>query len=213
MSRFWQASNVLKRQANRPQYLTDGCCESVLDKKNGLKVFKELNLPFSSWRQEGKFGSFVDYKPTHSFLPKDAEFYPLTDKESDYIGEDSFGEIHAGIRLPNSMLYQGKKYLAPSIEVCWFDGKTFSRGSYGPCLYATKKEAKTEAERLAEFLKPKLVKFGGLTYIDEEVDRFDVFMLIPFSKAFKYREIEKWKEFLGNLVKGYTPLPFTGAEK
>jgi hypothetical protein len=82
-------------------YTTNGCCEVA---HAGPRLFSKLGLEWS-----------VDH---------DGFFYPLTEKESRFIGED-------GIELPNgywphmaySCLYEGKKFACPTIEGRLWSGR------------------------------------------------------------------------------------------
>ncbi|MDG2570829.1 hypothetical protein P7L87_25085, partial [Vibrio parahaemolyticus] len=76
-------------------YVTNGCCEQAW---GGPRLFQKLGL---EWSVDGS-----------------GFFYPLTEKESAFVGEDGF-ELPNGYwpHMAFSCLFEGKKYACPTIEV------------------------------------------------------------------------------------------------
>ena len=155
-----------------PLYLTTGCCEPTHSYIED--IFADRGIPA---------GSF------------DGSFYPLTDAESRYIGDhmvdvaDGFGALTG-----YAALYQGKKYLMPSIELFYGQGSDFS------------------SEQLLDFGKKLMAEYrnaidsiNGHLFLDEEDagDRHTLKVLIPIEYAIaNANDFDEWSAHLvGTLLK------------
>lgn len=150
--------------SSEPLYLTNGCCESAND------AAEELLTKFGL-----AFGEF------------DGGFYPLTDAEVTYIAEDVAEVMDGhGALTGYSALYQGQKFLMPSIEV-----------HYGGVLSET--AALEYAKGLTNTLKDRIEAIGGHVFCGEndDVERHLVKVLIPFEYAqANANSFDDWKTHL-----------------
>lgn len=155
-----------------PLYLTNGCCEPTHSYIED--IFAERGIPA---------GSFDD------------AFYPLTDKEAQYIGDhlvdvaDGFGAL-----VGYAVLYRDKKYLMPSIELFYGDGSNAS------------------SDQMLDFGKKLMGEYSGVIdsinghlFLDEEDagDRHTLKVLIPVEYAIANAEgFDEWMAHLeGTLLK------------
>jgi len=152
-----------------PLYLTNGCCEPTHDYVPDL--FGERGLP------AGEF---------------DGEFYPLTDAEAVYIGEDVAKTADGYLAfLGYSSLYKGEKFLMPSIEVLF--GEEDEPG---------REEAHAFVRALSDDLRPRIEAIGGHVFIVEDyADRQVIQVLVPFSYAMENASaFYEWKAHLENVL-------------
>jgi hypothetical protein len=152
-------------------YTTNGCCEVA---HAGPRLFSKLGLEWS-----------VDH---------DGFFYPLTKKESPFVGEDGFA-------LPNgywshmaySCLYEGKKFAYPTIEIGFGqDGED---------------DRDTELRKLnayAEEIRPRIEAIGGHIIVEKdepEETSHTLQVLIPFEYIVQNAvEFDDWKVKLARLM-------------
>lgn len=217
---YWSAKSVLERQGNEPVFLTNGCTENNLDNTptTGFEVFEPLGLKFG-WTDE--HNNVYDAPGGRGDVPDHGRFYPLTPDENKFVGEDSADGPYGGAMLGYAMLYRGKKYIGPNVEVCFKGNRQpFSDESYGiervdDALYPDGETALAEAYRLANFLRPKLQAIGGdVVVIDEnEVDRHAVAILVPTEFAvFSFPgeppiALKAFKRWVESLFGGYRSTP------
>jgi hypothetical protein len=152
-------------------YATNGCCEVA---NAGPRLFSKLGLESS-----------VDH---------DGFFYPLTKKESPFVGEDGFA-------LPNgywphmaySCHYEGKKFACPTIEV------GFGQDGEGDRDAELRKLNAYAAE-----IRPRIEAIGGHVIVEEdEPDETShtLQVLIPFDYIVQNAvEFDDWKIKLARLM-------------
>ncbi|MBD2745995.1 hypothetical protein IC232_04700 [Microvirga sp. BT688] len=151
-------------------YTTNGCAEVA---HAGPRLFTKLGLEWS-----------VD---EHGF------FYPLTEKESRFIGED-------GIELPNgfwphmaySCLYEGRKFACPSIEI-----------GYGRDNESDRETVLRQLKTFADEIRPRIEAIGGHVILEEdEPDTSHTLLtLIPFDYIVRNAvEFDDWKIKLARLM-------------
>lgn len=147
-----------------PVYLTNGSCENA---HGTPELLAEYDLPG---------GSF------------EGEFYPLTDAESQFIGDDLV-EVHDGFEamLGYSVLYEGRKFLAPTVEFC-----------YGEGVSTSEKEARDACDTSVRCLSMHVGDFGGRVLVHEDMpDRINMIVMIPFEYArANAKGFEDWKDHL-----------------
>lgn len=180
--------SVKRKMLTEAVYLTSGCCDPV---HGSPELFDELGLDY--WRNAGLF----DYGPW-------GEHYPLTEQESQFIGEDWAGQAFGGgAEMGYTGLFRGNKYLMPCINVCHFGAKgPHSRESYGRVLYETLAEAEAVAIRYADVARPEVEAVGGQVIVDPHVepDRVAIQLLFPFEYAMKFEGRDAWKAHLASKV-------------
>jgi hypothetical protein len=152
-------------------YTTNGCCEVA---HAGPRLFSKLGLEWG-----------VDH---------DGFFYPLTEKESPFVGEDGFA-------LPNgywphmaySCLYEGKKFACPTIEV------GFGQDGEGDRDVELRKLNAYAAE-----IRPRIAAIGGHVIVEEdEPDETShtLQVLIPFDYIVQNAvEFDDWRIKLARLM-------------
>ncbi|WP_262267265.1 MULTISPECIES: hypothetical protein [Microvirga] len=152
-------------------YTTNGCCESA---HGGPRLLQKLGLQWS--------------------LDDDGFFYPLTQKESAFVGED-------GIALPNgywphmaySCLYEGRKFACPTIEV-----------GYGQEGEGDRITVLAKLKSYAEEIQPRLQAIGGHVIVEEdEPDETShtLQVLIPFDWIVQNAaDFDEWKIKLARLM-------------
>lgn len=153
--------------SKEPLYLTSGTCEVTQEYDD---LLDKHNLPY------GEF---------------DGSFYPLTDAEAVYIADDMLMEVADGFGALTgySALYQGKKYLMPSIEIGW--GEDFGA--------ANADEALDFANRFKAEIENRVSETGGHVILGENegVDRHTVKVLVPFEYAAKVAsDYQEWSDHL-----------------
>ncbi|WP_114947295.1 hypothetical protein [Microvirga calopogonii] len=131
-------------------YTTNGCCEVA---HAGPRLFSKLGLEWS--------------------VDENGFFYPLTERESRFIGED-------GIELPNgfwphmaySCLYEGRKFACPSIEI-----------GYGRDNESDRETVLRQLKAYADEIRPRIEAVGGHVILEEdEPDTSHTLLtLIPFD--------------------------------
>lgn len=153
--------------SSEPLYLTNACCETTHDYAEDL--LKKFGIPYSD--------------------AEDEFFYPLTKDEEKFIGHeladvaDGFGAL-----MGYSALYQGQKYLMPSIELYFGDDGA-----------VTKEDALEYGQALTAEFKDRLADIGGHVFFEEEhdSDRHLIQVLVPFEYAMtKAQSFEEWKAHL-----------------
>jgi hypothetical protein len=148
-----------------PVYLTSGTCE-VTEQYDDL--LDELDLDY---------GSF------------EGEFYPLTDDEAVFIGEDLADVADGyGALMGYSAVFKGEKFLMPSVEV-----------GFGPDFGTDRDGALEAAKGLKDKIGSKIEAVGGHVFLDEnhDWDRHVVQILIPFSYAKTVAsDFDGWKTHL-----------------
>jgi hypothetical protein len=151
-------------------YATNGCCEIA---NAGPRLFSKLGLEWS-----------VD---EHGF------FYPLTEKESRFVGED-------GIELPNgfwphmaySCIYEGRKFACPSIEI-----------GYGRDNEGDRESVLRRLKAYAGEIRPRIEAIGGHVILEEdEPDTSHTLLtLILFDYIVQNAvDFEDWKIKLARLM-------------
>ncbi len=152
--------------SNAPLYMTNGCCEVTHDYVEDLLV---------------KFGL-----PAGDF---EGGFYPLTKQEERYIGDDLADVADGfGALLGYSALYQGQKYLMPSIELY-----------FGEDGAVTEEDALAYGQALKEEYSERLKAIGGHVFLEEnwDNDRHLMQVLIPFDYAFaNAKDLDSWTTHL-----------------
>lgn len=157
-----QAHDHLHDGSDKRIYLTNGSCEHAHGDEN---LFTKLAL---KWSEDER-----------------GDFYPLTERESAYIGED-------GPSLPNgywpnmaySFLYKGRKFAGAVMEV--------SFGNH------TRDAALSEVLAYAEHIKLGIEATGGHVFVVEDDgpggDRHTIEVLIPFAYIAKNAsDFDDWK--------------------
>lgn len=169
-------NDLASSQRKTPVFLTSGACENAW---GSPELFALLGLP------EGEF---------------DGEFYPLTQEESVYIGEDLVEGTTAWAYTGYSVLYQGKKWLAPSMEFNWLNAAS-TEGEEG--IYPDEEAAQKAAVSIQETLDPLFAQIGGMILRDDESrDRISLLFLVPFDYAMRFADFEAWKAGLIVLLSG-----------
>ncbi|WP_262030630.1 hypothetical protein [Microvirga sp. Mcv34] len=151
-------------------YTTNGCCEVA---HAGPRLFSKLGLEWS--------------------VDENGFFYPLTEKESRFIGED-------GIELPNgfwphmaySCLYEGRKFACPSIEI-----------GYGRDNEKDRETVLRQLKAFADGIRPRIEAIGGHVILEEdEPDTSHTLLtLIPFDYIVQNAvEFDDWKIKLARLM-------------
>jgi hypothetical protein len=152
-------------------YTTNGCGESA---HGGPRLFQKLGLEWS--------------------VDDNGFFYPLTEKESAFIGED-------GIALPNgywphmaySCLYEGKKFACPTIEI-----------GYGQEGEGDRDTVLAKLKSYAEEIRPRVQAIGGHVIVEEdEPDETShtLQVLIPFDWIVQNAaDFDDWKIKLARLM-------------
>lgn len=154
-----------------PAYMTNACCEVASVTQADLD---DLGLTYGSY---------------------EGEFYPLTDAEAQYIAEDVVDGADGkyGAMTGYSVLYRGKKYLMPSIEIMNGPDDNFP--------FASREEVRRDARSYAERIKPKVLNMGGHVLIEESYDdRFIVQILVPFESVMALGDKSIWHQRLSNLI-------------
>ena len=179
----YSVEGIIRRQETEAIYLTNGCCENA---HGSEALFNRLKLDYGNFQ---------------------GEFYPLTDAEVSYISEDGVPTPEGQAEMGYSGLYKGRKWLMPSIEVCFLDSveRPFSEKSYGTeGVYKTTHEAKDKVDALAAQYRPRIEALGGyvFTFYDygPSSDRHTIQILIPFEAAFKLGSYDKYKTWLSELL-------------
>ncbi|MFC1457777.1 hypothetical protein ACETIH_13805 [Microvirga arabica] len=152
-------------------YILNGCCEVA---HAGPRLFSKLGLEWS-----------VDH---------DGFFYPLTKKESPFVGEDGFA-------LPNgywphmaySCLYESKKFACPTIEV-----------GFGQDGEGDRDAELRQLNAYAAEIRPRIEAIGGHVIVEEdEPDEttHTLQVLIPFDYIVQNAvEFDDWKIKLARLM-------------
>jgi len=156
--------------SNEPVYLTNGCCESTDHVDAAL--FERLGLEAGS-----------DH----------GAFYPLTDRELKYIGED-YADVASGFgaHLGYSALYQGGKYLMPSIELYFGEGGN-----------VTSEAALAYGKVFVDDVKGRISGIGGHVFLEEEhdEDRHLIQVLVPVEYVMsKTEDFDAWKAHLEDVL-------------
>ena len=201
MSDWKTVDELEKMQETTPVFLTSGCCESA---HGSIELFRRLKLRHG-WFNTAN-GSLTSKEPQE---PTEEDFYPLTPPEDQYIGEDYANGPYGGIVMAYTVLYKGKKWLAPTIQVCWLSG-VFSEDSYGGEVAKDYEISIKAAEALEMALRPKMEVIGGDVVLlkDDEEDRHSVMMLFPPDFAIKQaKNFEEWKKFLTAFCDGISLIP------
>ncbi len=166
-------------------YLTSGCCEST--DHMGRRALHDLGLSYG-WRVGGKIitANGLDDKP------QGAEFYPLTAEEATFVNEYGFstGEGYVGL-TGYSTVFQGKKWLTPTIEIEWHNREKARSGYKPEDMHATTmKGALAIARKLVKRATTRLKDIGGYAEIEETEDtvcetiaRWTVALHIPMEWA------------------------------
>ncbi len=152
--------------SKEPLYLTNGTCEATHDYIEELLT--KAGIPFGN---------------------AEGEFYPLTEDEEKFIAED-VADLGDGIEaiLGYTSLYKGKKYLMPSVELCFGEG-----------TFTTEKYALDFANELKQKFQDRISQVGGHVILseNEEYDRHVLKLLLPFDYAIaKAKNFDEWKKHL-----------------
>jgi hypothetical protein len=133
----------------------------------------------------------------------EGEFYPLTDAESKFIGDDLV-EVFDGFEAMTgySVLYEGRKFLAPTVEFYYGDG-----------VSTTEQEARDACDTSVRCLAEHVGDFGGRVLVHEDMDdRINMMVMIPFEYARdNAKDFEGWKQHLEEEVfaKAFAPSGMT----
>jgi hypothetical protein len=182
-NKLWSTKAVLARQRQEPVYLTNGCTESTMDDEVGRQVFVALGL------RHGEFNG---------------KFYPLTDDEVRYIGEDLV-ETSAGYAMTGySALYQGRKYLLLSMEFAYQSEEWDDE-------FPTADAVRDEVNNLCRWLDHNVRGRGVIAWASYDDgpgkgDRHTVAILMPFELAAGQPDFETWKKYVANMLANYKPL-------
>ena len=147
----------------RPVYLTNGSCENA---HGTPELLAEYGLPGGSY---------------------EGEFYPLTDDEAKFIGDDLV-EVYNGFEAMTgyAVLYEGRKFLAPTVEFYYGDG-----------VSTTEQEARDACDTSVRCLAEHVGDFGGRVLVSEDDDRINMMIMIPFEYArANAKDFEGWKQHL-----------------
>jgi hypothetical protein len=159
----------------RPVYLTSATCENA---HGTPELLAEYGLPGGTY---------------------DGDFYPLTEAESQFIGEDLV-EVYDGFEAMTgySVLYEGRKFLAPTVEFY-----------YGEGVSTTEQEARDACDTSVRCLAEHVGDFGGRVLVYEDMDdRINLMVMIPFEYARENaKNFEGWKRHLEGEVfaKAFAP--------
>jgi len=167
-------------------YLTNALCENAHGNEG---YFRQFGLPFSGW--DSTTGDLLPLEDGK--LPKGTEFYPLSVSEGKYVsGSDIFMSDEGAGLMGYAVLYNGVKYLAPTVEVCYKSDWNDSED--------TRDQALEKARRMAVKVQDTLYKIGGQTVIqlDDADDRHTVIALIPFDFVMG-KEFKAYNDFLNEL--------------
>lgn len=169
-------NDLASSQRKTPVFLTSGACENAW---GSPELFALLGL------SGGEF---------------DGEFYPLTKEESVYIGEDLAEGTTAWAYMGYSVVYQGRKWLAPTMEFDWLNAAS-TDGEEG--LYPDEEAAEKAAATIQETLDPLFAEIGGMILRDDNSrDRISLLFLVPFDYAMRFADFEAWKAGLIVLLSG-----------
>jgi hypothetical protein len=152
-------------------YITNGCAEQAW---GGPRLFKKLGL---KWSIDGT-----------------GFFYPLTEKESAFVGEDGF-EVPNGYwpHMAYSCLYEGKKFACPTIEV-----------GYGREGEGDRETALRKLKAYADEIRTRIAAVGGHVILEEdEPDETShtLQVLVPFDWILQNAtDFEEWKIQLARLM-------------
>lgn len=158
-----------------PVYLTNACCENA---HGTPELLAEHGLPGGIY---------------------DGDFYPLTDAEFQFIGEDVV-PVYDGFEAMTgySVLYEGRKFLAPTVEFY-----------YGKGVSTTEQEARDACDTSVHCLAEHVGDFGGRVLVHEDMDdRINMVVMIPFEYArANAKTFQDWKQHLEEEVfaKAFAP--------
>jgi len=156
--------------SDEPVYLTNGCCEDTGHVDAALLA--SLGLEAGEW---------------------EGDFYPLTDAEAKYIYEDLADVADGfGAMTGYSALYQGKKFLMPSIELY-----------FGEDGIVSEADALAFGKAYAEDVKARVEGIGGHVFLDEEhdQDRHLIQVLVPVEYAMRNaKDFDGWKDHLASTL-------------
>jgi hypothetical protein len=182
----WSVEALADRQQKKPIFITNATCENA---HGSMTLFRILGLSYSQMVEYVKKGiTEYDYITRQSDEEvEEHEFYPLTADELKYIAESEFETPEGDTGMMGySAIYQGKKWLYPSIEVVF--------GEAGG--YKTRSKALVAARKLVRFYTPRLANVGGKVFLDTDADdRFDVGLLIPFNYISAVLRLRDWKDY------------------
>lgn len=151
-----------------PIILTNACCENA---HGTPELLAEYGLPGGNY---------------------DGDFYPLTEAESQFIGEDLV-EVYEGFEAMTgySVLYEGRKFLAPTVEFY-----------YGAGVSTSEQEARDACDTSLRCLSEHVGDFGGRVLVHEDMpDRINLMIMIPFEYArANAKNFEGWKQHLEDEV-------------
>ena len=168
MPDFALPAGVLNLSEVEHVYLTNGCCEGF----NEDDVLA-LGLPIGGWNPvTGKMsGSYMSLDDVPSELDPD----PLTESESYFIADDSFATQTDSGMMMYSVLYNGKKFAAPTVE--YWAGETPTPESWREletCLTNDIAKARGMIERIGGHV-------GINLYDGPAEDRHTVLYMIPMN--------------------------------
>jgi hypothetical protein len=189
--------SIIRRQVTEPIYLTNGCCENA---HGSPEVFESLGLPAGYWNS-----GLAKIEATSG---PENDWYPLTPAESQFVWEDYSKGPFGGLLMSYSMLFNGRKWFAPSVEICFAENKVFSRESYGDSLYETEADAIAAANKFSGAIREQIEALGGKVYVHEaEDDRVTVSLMFPTDQIVgKFQKCEEWETHLNNILRPFNDL-------
>ena len=157
-------------QRHTPLYLTNALCEHA---HGNPVLFKSLGLPSGEWR---------------------GSFYPLTTQEAIFVGDDSESFGDATLLFGYSVLLEGQKWVAPSVE---FHYRTSQNPAAPTCARV---EAKARAFLAA--IEAGVQRLGGRVRLDLEdgVAHHTVVLLVPMESAIRFATYARWRACVVDVV-------------
>lgn len=184
---FKTAQEVLIAQKQFPVWIVNQTCDNLLEDLVP-PVMNHLGL---------KFGE---------------DGFPLTEIESQFIGEDYIEAPFGGAMTGPAWLFKGKKYIGVDIEICYDSpDRIFDEDSYGDELLPNSHAAWEEALKLVDFLNPKLCVTQGIAEaVEGGPDRHFVAVMIPpeylietFTRVPGSRPFKLFKRYIKSLFRDY----------
>lgn len=149
---------------------------------------------------DGGWGSGIDASTMAElrlpFLKEAGGDHPLTEKEQAFASPDVRLNCHLDhpVTLGRTVLHQGRKWLAPSIEFAW-----------DPMQEGFTDDAAAGAERMDEYVRhiePFVRALGGSIHASRDATEMshELTILLPFDLAFESASVEDWNAALAYLL-------------
>lgn len=192
----------IKKQKTEPVFLTSGICEDA--EHLSPWDLQKLGLSFSVDTGGDPFDASQwdadNYGGDSDWYMKGYTFYPLTTAESKFVADDTFDTPEGLGIMGYSVVYQGRKWLYPAIEISYAGPDDDAK--HGGFHYANEALAKAAADYLARQVREKLEAIGGdvhVYYNDGCDNRHTVHLRIPFEHACALGTFENYKAWLEGL--------------